>query len=108
MASNYWSPGRQRLCRLQAAFVRMNDIVRDLVDIRISEMLGWEYPSLSDHWHQWCYDNNDYVKKYRFWKQQQTEKYQDKDIPILDTVDVTFFVYLMKEIDPGEYFRHIE
>ena len=76
-----------------------------LVDIRISEKLGWEYPSLSDHWQQWCYDNNDYVKKYCFWKQQRTKKYQDKDIPVLDAVDVTFFVYLMREIDPGEYFE---
>ena len=96
MASKYWSPGRQRLCRLQAAFVRMNDIVRDLADIQISSKHGWDYPSLSNHWQEWCYDNHDHVKKYRFWKQQSTEKYNERDIPVLDMVDVTFFGHLMK------------
>ena len=100
MASEYWSPGRQRVCRLQAAFVRMNDIVRDLVDIRISEKQGWESPSLSDHWQQWCYDNYDHVKRYHFWKDLAKEKYNDKEIPFFEKVDVSFFAHLMKKIDP--------
>ena len=32
--------------------------------------------------------------------QQSTERYRDKDIPVLGAVDVSFFVYLMKKIDP--------
>ncbi|MEE3023187.1 MAG: hypothetical protein VX367_11405, partial [SAR324 cluster bacterium] len=100
MSANYWTDNRQRLCRLQAAFIRMNDIVRDLADICFSTKHGHAYPSLADHWQQWSYDNHAYIKKYRFWKKQAKEKYLDQEIPILDSADVTFLVYLMAEIDP--------
>ena len=100
MSSNYWTDGRQQLCRLQAAFVRMNDIVRDLVDLRFSIKHDYMYPSLADHWQQWSYDNHAYIKRFRFWKKQPKEPYKDREIPILDSADVTFFTYLMAEIDP--------
>ena len=100
MASNYWTDGRQRLCRLQAAVVRMSEIVRDLVDIRFSAKQDHAYPSLSDNWKLWCYDNHGYIKKYRFWKKQPKSEYLDLEIPTLDEVDVTFSVYLMARVDP--------
>ena len=100
MASNYWTLGRIRLARLQAAFVRMNDIVRDLVDVKLSVKLGYAEPSIETLWNQWCYDHHDVVSKYRFWRKQPKETHIDKEIPILQDVDVTFFVYLMREIDP--------
>ena len=100
MSSNYWTDGRQQLCRLQAAFVRMNDIVRDLVDLRFSIKHDYMYPSLADHWQQWSYDNYGYIKRFRFWKKQAKEPYKDREIPKLDSADVTFFAYLMAEIDP--------
>ena len=31
MASNYWTDGRVRMARLQAGFVRCNDIIKDFV-----------------------------------------------------------------------------
>ena len=101
MSSKYWTPGRLRLCRLQAAFVRLNDMVRDLVDIKLSSKLGLTSPSLADVWPRWCYDNHNFIRKYRFWNQQPKTTYIDEDIPILDDVDVTFFVYLMRNIDPN-------
>ena len=63
MASNYWTEGRQRLARLQAAVLKTNDIVQDLVDIRFSAKLGHTYPSLAKNWQQWCFDNHDYIKR---------------------------------------------
>ena len=100
MASNYWTPDRQRLSRLQAAFVRMNDIVRDLFDIKFSAKLGYSYPSLADHWQQWCSKNAKFVQRYPFWKKVAKTKHQKKEIPVLDAVDVSYFCYLMAKIDP--------
>merc|ERR1712062_22822 len=99
MASNYWTPGRQRLLRLQAAFVRMNDIVKDMFDIIFSAQLGYPYPSLTIQWRGWCYENYVFVQRYPFWKKVAIERYKKRLIPILDSVDVSFFSYLITKID---------
>ena len=41
------------------------------------------------------------ASRYRFWKKQTKEQYEDKEVPVLDEVDVSLFVYLMAQIHPN-------
>ena len=100
MASNYWTDGRIRMARLQAGYLRCNDIVKEFVEIKISEKLGSPRSDFPATWRQWCHDNIAYIKKYRFWKNQAKEEDGGEEIPTFDDVDITFFAHLMKEIEP--------
>ena len=100
MASSYYTDGRVRMMRLQAGFVRCNDIVKDFVRVKLSETLGFALPDFPDAWRQWCHDNHDHIRRYRFWRNQSKEMDGDKEIPIFDDVDITFFNHLMTVIAP--------
>ena len=100
MASNYWTDGRVRMARLQAGYLRCNDIVKEFVEIKISEKLGFPRVNFRSTWRQWCHENMAFIKKYRFWKSQAKEEDAGEEIPTFDDVDITFMAHLMKEIEP--------
>ena len=102
MASSYYNDGRVRMLRLQAGFVRCNDIVKDFVRVKLSETLGFAVPDFPDAWRQWCLDNHDHIRRYRFWRNQSKVKETDgdKEIPIFNDADITFFSHLMTVIAP--------
>ena len=101
MASNYWTDGRIRMARLQAGYLRCNDIVKEFVEIKISEKLGSPRSDFRSTWRRWCHENIDLIKKYRFWKSQAKEVDGGEEIPTFDDVDITFIAHLMKEIAPN-------
>ena len=98
MASRYFTDGRLRVLRLQAGFVRCNDIVKEFVEIKLSERLGMPRSDFPTTWRRWCHDNIAFIKRYRFWRNQAKEEDEGEEIPIFDEVDITFFSYLMREI----------
>ena len=108
MASNYWTENRMRVTRLQAAFVRCNDIVKEFVEIKLSEQLGLPRTDFPVTWKRWCHDNIAFIRRYRFWRNQAKVEDEGEEIPVFEEVDVTFFSYLMREITrdcPGELLR---
>ena len=99
MASRYFTDGRLRKLRLQAGFLRCNDIVKEFVEIKLSELLGLprtDFPTTT--WRRWCHDNIAFIRRYRFWRNLAKEEDEGEDIPIFDEVDITFFSHLMPEI----------
>ena len=40
MASNYWTEGRILMVRMQAGYIRCNDIAKEFLQIQICEQLG--------------------------------------------------------------------
>ena len=99
MAARYYTDGRVLMLRLQAGFLRCNDIVKEFVEIKLSEALGLprtDFPTTT--WRRWCHDNIAFIRRYRFWRNQAKEEDEGEEIPIFDEVDITFFSYLMREI----------
>ena len=73
MASNYWTDDRIRVTRVQAAFVRCNDIVKEFVEIKLSQKLGRARADFPSTWKQWCHDNITFIRRYIFWREQAKE-----------------------------------
>ena len=101
MASRYLTDGRVRMKRVEAGFLRCNDIVKEFVEIKISERLGLPRADFqTTTWRQWCHDNIAFIRGYQLWRNQAKEEDAGEEIPIFDEVDITFFSYLMREIAP--------
>ena len=80
MASNYYTEGRIRMMRLQAGLVCCNDIVKDFVQIKISEQLGVTHSDFKTTWRRWCHQNYEHITKYRHWRDRSTVSQDKKDI----------------------------
>ena len=98
MASRYFTDGRLRVLRLQAALYHCNDIVKEFVEIKLSELLGLPRVDFPTTWRRWCHNNIAFIRRYRFWRNQAKEEDAGELIPIFDEVDITFFSHLMREI----------
>ena len=99
-STNYWTENRIRMIRLHAAFLRCHDIVKEFVEIKLSETLGFPRADFPSTWKRWCHDNIAFVKKYSFWKRQSKEEDEGEEIPVFEKGDITFFAYIMKKIVP--------
>ena len=98
MASSYYSESRILMIRLQAGFLRCNDIVKEFVEIKLSETLTLPRADFSTTWRRWCHENIAFISKYQFWKKLAKEEDDGEEIPVFEEGDITFFSYLMKKI----------
>ena len=106
MPKNYWTPARRKYSRLMGLYARLPSLARDYVEAMLWEYHGSAIPSATafttiDLWQRWCSDNYSFIRKYRFWKTLKTEKHLDKEVPLLEKCDVTFFSYVLGEIAPA-------
>ena len=99
-STNYWTENRIRAIRLHAGFLRCHDIVKEFVEIKLSEALGFPRADFPSTWKRWCHDNIAYVKRFPFWKRQSKEEDEGEEIPVFEKGDITFFAFIMKKIVP--------
>ena len=102
MATKYFTEGRVRMLRLHAGFLRCHDIVKEFVEITLSEALGiprTDFQTLT--WPRWCHENIAFIRRYHFWRNQAKEEDEGEEIPVFDEVDITFCSYLMRAIAPN-------
>ena len=64
MATRYFTDGRVRVLRLQAGFLRCNDIVKEFVEIKLSEQLGLPRADFLATWRRWCHANIVFIRRY--------------------------------------------
>ena len=64
MAARYYTDGRVRMLRLQAGFLRCHDIVKEFVEIKLSELLGVPREDFPTTWRRWCHDNIAFIRRY--------------------------------------------
>ena len=104
MATSYYNIERKRFLRFQAGFLRLNDMAKDLVEVKLSIKLGFaSVPAdFEPRWLDWCYEVHNFIRRYRFWRRQSKKPHGDppKDVLVFADCDVTCFKYLMPEICP--------
>ena len=99
MAARYFTDGRVRTLRLEAGFLCCNGIIKEFVEIKLSDRLGVPRTNFqTTTWRRWCHDNIAFIRGYQFWRNQAKEEDEGEEIPVFDEVDITFFSYLMREI----------
>ena len=99
-SSNYFTPTRLHLARLQSAIARLSEMVQDLVKISLEETFDDSWDDESGHlWNRWISDNYAFVKKYRFFQSQTKETTAaGLEVPVFSDCDVTFLGYLLQQI----------
>ena len=109
MASNYWTEGRKLMVRLQAGYIRCNDIAKEFLEVQICDHLGSPRADFDATWRRWCHANIAHIRRYRFWNNQAKEEDEGEEIPVFTEIDVTFISYLLRAIDPDHRgFRNMQ
>ena len=104
MDESYFNEERKRVLRFQAGFLRLNEMAKDLIQVKLPIKLGFapDPAKFKQQWRDWCYECHEFIRRYRFWMQQNKEPHGDppKDVLIFADCDVTCFKYLKPEICP--------
>ena len=107
MASNYWTESRIRITRVQAGFVRCNDIVKEYVEIKLSEKYSVSRDEFLMTWRRWCHENIDHIKRYRFWRNQAKEEDEGREMKLVQYTG-SFTQTATKEIDIAQLLEMIK
>ena len=63
MATSYYNEERKRMVRFQLGFLRLTDMAKDLIKVKLSVKLGLapEPPDFEQRWRDWCYEYHDFI-----------------------------------------------
>ena len=104
MDPSYYNKKRKLMVRFQAGYLRLTDMAKDLMEVKLPIKLGFtpDPAKFEQRWRDWCYEYHDFIRRYRFWRRQSKAPHGDppKDIFVFADCDISCFKYLMPEICP--------